>query len=57
VRQHPNLEVDHRRALMNGGDNSLDNLSTMCDACHTVKTRMDRSLNKKLGPTSVQGSP
>ena len=42
------LEVDHRRALMNGGDNKLGNLATLCDDCHTIKTRMDYRLNKRL---------
>jgi len=43
------LEVDHKRALMNGGDNSLGNLATLCKACHTVKTKMDNSLRRKRG--------
>jgi len=41
------LEVDHKRALMNGGDNLPTNLATLCDDCHTAKTRMDNSLRKK----------
>ncbi|MDW7646431.1 MAG: YHYH domain-containing protein [Desulfuromonadales bacterium] len=41
------LEVDHRRALMNGGDNAEGNLATLCDDCHTAKTRMDNSLRRK----------
>ncbi|MCE9614747.1 MAG: HNH endonuclease [Lentisphaerae bacterium] len=41
------LEVGHRRALMNGGDNSLSNLATLCDDCHTIKTRMDSRLNSR----------
>jgi len=41
------LEVDHRRALMNGGDNSVSNLFTLCDDCHKDKTRMDNSLKRK----------
>ena len=41
------LEVDHRRALMNGGDNSMANLATLCDECHTIKTRMDSRLNSR----------
>ena len=35
------LEVDHRIALMNGGDNSIENLGTLCDPCHVKKTRLD----------------
>jgi 5-methylcytosine-specific restriction endonuclease McrA len=42
-----NLEVDHKRALMNGGDNSLSNLATLCNDCHVIKTRMDNSLRRK----------
>lgn len=41
------LEVDHRRALMNGGTNDESNLFTLCDKCHTVKTKYDNSLKKK----------
>lgn len=41
------LEVDHRRALMNGGTNDIDNLATLCDDCHKIKTRMDSSLRRK----------
>ncbi len=42
-----NLEIDHKRALMNGGANGVNNLATLCDDCHTKKTRMDTSLRKK----------
>lgn len=41
------LEVDHKRALMNGGANDESNLATLCDDCHTEKTRMDNSLRRK----------
>jgi|APSaa5957512576_1039674.scaffolds.fasta_scaffold30168_3 5-methylcytosine-specific restriction endonuclease McrA len=41
------LEVDHRRALMNGGNNSYANLATLCDDCHNDKTRMDNSIRRK----------
>lgn len=41
------LEVDHARALMNGGNNEIDNLFTLCDLYHTAKTRMDNSLRRK----------
>lgn len=41
------LEVDHIRALMNGGSNSTSNLATLCDDCHTAKTRLDSSLRRK----------
>jgi len=41
------LEVDHTRALMNGGGNQIENLATLCDSCHTKKTRLDNSLRRK----------
>lgn len=41
------LEVDHIRALMNGGSNNKSNLATLCDDCHTIKTRLDSSLRRK----------
>ena len=41
------LEVDHRRALQNGGDNRLSNLATLCHECHVIKTKMDGSLRRK----------
>lgn len=41
------LEVDHKRGLQNGGDNSVNNLATLCDDCHTIKTRLDGSLRRK----------
>ena len=41
------LEVDHRIALMNGGDNEIDNLGTLCDDCHNKKTRLDYRIRKQ----------
>lgn len=41
------LEVDHMRGLQNGGSNEPSNLATLCDDCHTEKTRMDNSLRRK----------
>ena len=41
------LEVDHRRALMNGGSNHISNLATLCHVCHLEKTRMDNSIRRK----------
>ena len=41
------LEVDHRRALCNGGDNNEENLATLCETCHDTKTGFDRSLLRK----------
>lgn len=42
-----NLECDHRIALMNGGDNSIENLGTLCDDCHKQKTRYDWSIKRR----------
>lgn len=41
------LEVDHMRGLQNGGSNDMSNLATLCDDCHTEKTKMDGSLRRK----------
>jgi len=41
------LEVDHRIALMNNGDNSDENLGTLCDSCHVEKTRYDWAIKRK----------
>ena len=41
------LEVDHTRALENGGDNEPDNLATLCRNCHGLKGSMDKSLRRK----------
>jgi 5-methylcytosine-specific restriction endonuclease McrA len=41
------LEVDHMRALQNGGTNDLSNLATLCDDCHLIKTKYDNSLRRK----------
>lgn len=49
------LEVDHRVALENGGDNSASNLATLCDPCHKEKTALDNSLRRKREKNS-QGS-
>ena len=45
------LEVDHRRALMNGGTNEITNLALLCDDCHTIKTKYDNSLRRKREST------
>lgn len=41
-----NLEMDHAVALMNGGNNEVDNLYCLCHTCHVAKTRHDRSMKK-----------
>lgn len=54
------LELDHARALMNGGDNSLDNLHTLCHDCHVAKTRLDFALRRHrmdLQPDTLPPDP
>ena len=41
------LEVDHKVAIMNNGDNSPKNLGTLCDSCHTEKTKYDWAVQRK----------
>lgn len=40
-------EVDHIRALRDGGDNALDNLAPCCHECHLRKTMRDVSGRKR----------
>ena len=54
------LELDHARALMNGGDNSLENLHTLCHDCHVAKTRLDFALRRHrmdLNREALPGDP
>lgn len=37
----PEFDIDHVRALCDGGANSMDNLQALCKACHGTKTHMD----------------
>lgn len=37
------LEVDHIRPLIHGGNNNLNNLQTLCQICHLKKTKLDRT--------------
>jgi len=41
------FEVDHMRALMNGGGNQPTNLATLCVPCHLEKSAADRSLKRQ----------
>lgn len=34
-------DIDHRQALIHGGDNADDNLVAICAGCHKAKTRKD----------------
>lgn len=54
------LELDHARALMNGGDNTLENLHTLCHDCHVAKTRLDFALRRHrqdLSPETLPSDP
>ena len=54
------LELDHARALMNGGDNTLENLHTLCHDCHVAKTRLDFALRRhrqSLSPETLPPDP
>ena len=54
------LELDHARALMNGGDNTLENLHTLCHDCHVAKTRLDFALRRhrqSLSPDTLPPDP
>lgn len=42
-----NLEVDHARALANGGASGLGNCFTLCNTCHGQKTALDMDLLEK----------
>ena len=47
-RSRTDLEVDHIKAICNGGDPwDDDNLRTLCHECHRVKTRQDRHEQKR----------
>lgn len=36
------LEIDHIKPLIKGGENTLENLQTLCRTCHKEKTKQDR---------------
>lgn len=40
-------EVDHIKALINGGTNDMDNLAAICKPCHKAKSRKDMGWNDK----------
>ena len=41
-RELPKLEVDHIRAVKNGGSHHPDNLRTLCRECHLLRTKEQR---------------
>ena len=42
------FEIDHRQALVHGGDDGDDNLRACCLNCHCEKTRADIQANAKV---------
>jgi 5-methylcytosine-specific restriction endonuclease McrA len=42
------LEIDHIKAVTLGGDDSFDNLVTLCKSCHLVKTSEDIEKKRRL---------
>lgn len=41
------FQIDHRQAVVHGGDNAEDNLRALCIPCHREKTRRDVGSNAK----------
>jgi len=41
-------EVDHIKALINGGDDTFDNLQGLCKLCHVDKTKADIAESKRV---------
>ena len=50
------VDVDHIKALTNGGTDDPDNLQAICKACHDDKTRADMGLKPKH-TTGIDGWP
>jgi 5-methylcytosine-specific restriction endonuclease McrA len=46
------LELDHKRALHQGGDESPENCQLLCCGCHKEKTKRERRLG---GSSSLVG--
>jgi 5-methylcytosine-specific restriction endonuclease McrA len=48
-------EVDHIKALENGGGDDMDNLQYLCVECHKVKTRQDlgHKVKRAFGPDGM----
>ncbi|MCY0943500.1 HNH endonuclease [Streptomyces antarcticus] len=40
------LEVDHIKALSNGGKDEIKNVQLLCRRCHLSKTNVDRRGNR-----------
>jgi 5-methylcytosine-specific restriction protein A len=51
-----NLEIDHIVALVDGGDNSMNNLNLLCKSCHKEKTIADNSRRMVKGDKDASHS-
>lgn len=49
------FEIDHRQALVHGGDDADDNLAALCVTCHCEKTRKDVKGLRKATRIAVGG--
>ena len=48
-------EVDHRQALIHGGDDAADNLKALCSDCHKAKTAKDVKAKAKVARLATGG--
>ena len=55
-RPTPATQVDHVIPLSAGGTDAMDNLQSLCDACHEAKTRRDMGYRERLA-FGVDGMP
>ncbi len=49
------LEVDHILPRSRGGDNSPENLQTLCANCHKIKTLLDRVADHEMRDALLAG--
>lgn len=47
-------EVDHAKALIDGGENREDNLWVVCKPCHTAKTAFEVAIKSKVYRTKAK---
>jgi 5-methylcytosine-specific restriction protein A len=47
-------EVDHTKALVNGGENREGNLRFLCKNCHAAKSQQDVALKSRAHKTQVR---
>jgi len=49
------IEIDHRQALVHGGDDADDNLAALCVTCHCEKTKSDVKGLRKAERIAIGG--